>query len=251
MKDYKDCERIGNAYAFNGDLFKTKLEAQWAVFFETAGIKYKYNRNDDYGFIFTNDYTSVAGDDEPSKVYVYAPTFYLPELDVFCNVFKPTLEYGGTLELGDERLETILAAIDYHTTPVSSKGVIILRDIPFASYLAQKGKEPIFPFLQWYKGVSAQYTTFYPKHIKSAKDSGYSFVSFVKAGWEFTDTSCGSCDEGVLEIINAKKTFVDIETLDGMTVLEREKMIAAFGKAREAHFNNFGIYVDESSDNDD
>lgn len=54
---------------FDGRWFRSKLEAQWAVFFKSCGIKYEYESE---GYV-------VDGE-------TYLPDFYLPDLDIHCEV---------------------------------------------------------------------------------------------------------------------------------------------------------------------
>ena len=56
---------------YNGMLFRSRLEARWAVFFDTARIKYEYEPE---GFEYHG--------------YRYLPDFFLPELDTYVEV-KP------------------------------------------------------------------------------------------------------------------------------------------------------------------
>lgn len=56
---------------YNGMVFRSRLEARWAVFFDAAGIKYEYEPE---GFEYHG--------------YRYLPDFYLPELDTYVEV-KP------------------------------------------------------------------------------------------------------------------------------------------------------------------
>lgn len=56
---------------YNGMLFRSRLEARWAVFFDAAGIKYEYEPE---GF----EHDGVR----------YLPDFYLPEFDMYAEV-KP------------------------------------------------------------------------------------------------------------------------------------------------------------------
>lgn len=56
---------------YNGMLFRSRLEARWAVFFDVAGIKYEYEPE---GF----EHDGIK----------YLPDFYLPDMDVYVEV-KP------------------------------------------------------------------------------------------------------------------------------------------------------------------
>lgn len=55
---------------YNGYRFRSRLEARWAVFFDTAGIEYEYE---------------PEGFDCGDGVY-YLPDFYLPENDVWVEI---------------------------------------------------------------------------------------------------------------------------------------------------------------------
>jgi hypothetical protein len=77
---------------YNGFLFRSRLEARWAIFFDTLGIDYQYELE---GF-------------ELGKAGRYLPDFYLPHLDCWYEV-KP-----GKLEPEDERkIEAFLEQLDH------------------------------------------------------------------------------------------------------------------------------------------
>lgn len=66
---------------YNGYKFRSRLEARWAVFFDSAGIEYQYE---------------PEGFDLPSGGYL--PDFYLPELQVFVEIKpfkKDIVKYSG------------------------------------------------------------------------------------------------------------------------------------------------------------
>ena len=80
---------------YDGHRFRSRLEARWAVFFNTAGIKYEYEPE---GF-------------ELKDGTRYLPDFYLPELDVYAEVkadspdaeedinrAKRFIEWGGKIK---------------------------------------------------------------------------------------------------------------------------------------------------------
>lgn len=58
---------------YNGYLFRSRLEARWAVFFDEMEIKYEYELE---GFEFENGVR-------------YLPDFYLPEMDLYVEI-KPS-----------------------------------------------------------------------------------------------------------------------------------------------------------------
>lgn len=65
MSDYKPIETH-----YNGYRFRSRLEARWAIFFDTLGIKYEYEPE---GY-------------QLSDGTLYLPDFYLPESKQFFEV---------------------------------------------------------------------------------------------------------------------------------------------------------------------
>lgn len=121
---------------YNGYIFRSRLEARWAIFFDALGVEYQYEAEGYKGL---------------DNVY-YLPDFYLPEEDVHVEV-KPT----------DEKLrkdwKKILAAIDWDATSVS-KGLLILGDIPNPNDVGW-GSVPMFSFLYCRKGVVSDKAAFF------------------------------------------------------------------------------------------
>lgn len=60
-----------NTY-YNGNYFRSRLEAKWAVFFDTLNVIYEYEKE---GYVLSNG-------------HCYLPDFYFPELDLYGEV-KP------------------------------------------------------------------------------------------------------------------------------------------------------------------
>ena len=99
---------------YDGNKFRSRLEAKWAVFFDAAGIKYQYE---------PQGYKVKGSDDDGKpKVYCYLPDFYLPDFDCYAEV-KPSksklLEDGLKLN----------AMIDFGASPIAG-GLLILGQIP-------------------------------------------------------------------------------------------------------------------------
>ena len=117
---------------YNGYRFRSRLEARWAVFFDEAGIKYRY---EDEGF-------------EVGEMK-YLPDFYLP--DIGCHVeVKPSA--NALMENGTQ--EKLAWMIDYDG-PLSN-GLLILGQIP-APYKRQHHEEKYpmakFNYYYWDKGI--------------------------------------------------------------------------------------------------
>jgi len=123
---------------YKGYRFRSRLEARWAVFFETAGIKWQYEPE---GFI-SNMYET------PER---YLPDFYLPTSKTWIEV-KGTSE---ALKQEKSKLENMLdwqspipGIQDSYDDAFSSRGLLILGEIP----------EPIWgitlhPIIQHHKGL--------------------------------------------------------------------------------------------------
>lgn len=89
---------------YNGYRFRSRLEARWAVFFDTVGITYEYEPE---GF-------NVDGE-------CYLPDFYLPKFDVYAEVKPPTEEAW---------IEVENKCFDFITWGGKIKAIIILSEIP-------------------------------------------------------------------------------------------------------------------------
>lgn len=120
MSEYKPIET-----KYDGYRFRSRLEARWAVFFNAANIEYQYEPE---GFV------GMYG-------VSYLPDFYLPKFDIYCEV-KPTDEalFKDSSKIG--------GAIDFGSTLISSKGLILLGSIPY-----KPGYFPVFCALFNHKGV--------------------------------------------------------------------------------------------------
>ena len=88
---------------YNGYRFRSRLEARWAVFFDSSKIKYLYEPE---GF-------------KLSDGTYYLPDFYLPDEDYYVEV-----------KGNNDHLETDLKKVDQFVVD-SKKSVIILSELPF------------------------------------------------------------------------------------------------------------------------
>lgn len=75
---------------YNGYRFRSRLEARWAVFFETAGIEYEYEPE---GFQF----------EDGTK---YLPDFYLPWFKCYVEI-KPVSVYKDGFEEAERKCEML------------------------------------------------------------------------------------------------------------------------------------------------
>lgn len=84
---------------YNGYRFRSRLEARWAVFFDTLGIKYEYEPE---GFDLTETWKRVDPNAERLKAdqVWYLPDFFLPDYKYYVEI-KAT----GTLQDQREAIE--------------------------------------------------------------------------------------------------------------------------------------------------
>jgi hypothetical protein len=106
---------------YNGIKFRSRLEAKWAVFFDTAKIRYEYE---------PEGYETEEGGK-------YLPDFYLPDFDLYVEVKRDTEE--GIKEI----VEKCEPAIQWGG---AIKQILILSDIPGEN---PDGERWAFPIIYW------------------------------------------------------------------------------------------------------
>ncbi|GMU51013.1 MAG: hypothetical protein AMXMBFR33_01590 [Candidatus Xenobia bacterium] len=126
---------------YNGYRFRSRLEARWAVFFDTLGIRYQYEPE---GFVI-----DAYEDEKPRK---YLPDFYIPTT-------KTWVEVKGEEQRLDYQLLFDLVEYGGHLPDVadgyrSLRGLLVLGPIP-STKPERGGQEqlPIHPLVQHHKGV--------------------------------------------------------------------------------------------------
>jgi hypothetical protein len=128
---------------YKGYRFRGRLEARWAVFFDTLGIRYDYE---------PQGYEVRAGWDEPeSPSWRYLPDFHLTDWKTWVEV-KPSVDV-----ITDDYLRMLAWAVDWggclpdvadsYKTPC---GLLILGPVP---YVDPNGPLPAHPILQHSKGL--------------------------------------------------------------------------------------------------
>ena len=197
---------------YNGYLFRSRLEARWAVFFDALGVEYQYEAEGYKGL---------------DNVY-YLPDFYLPEEDVHVEV-KPT----------DEKLredwEKILAAIDWDATPVSN-GLLILGEIPNPNDVGP-GSVPMFSFLYCHKGVIAGKAAFFHKwYGKRLSVGSKNIVKELVALSAFNDiVGDYYCDTEMPSEVSTRYVLAKQEDLWSC---DNDRLRDAYRKARQARFEH-------------
>lgn len=132
---------------YMGTIFRSRLEARWAVFFDFMGIKWEYEPQ-----CFEKEY---------ERVIKYLPDFYLPEFDCWAEVKGTQNNLNADW---DSKMKHIL---DYHPSPIhnsvgSDKGFIILGSIPvYDRYIYAL---PSFTFVQHREGLWGGHCTFWPRY---------------------------------------------------------------------------------------
>lgn len=89
---------------YNGYKFRSRLEARWAVFFDTVGIKYEYEPD---GYYYTEG---------------YLPDFYLPKDDMYVEV-KPDRENA---------IPELEKAID-NCCITTRRPLVLLSEVPYVT----------------------------------------------------------------------------------------------------------------------
>lgn len=92
---------------YKGYRFRSRLEARWAVFFDAAGIQYRYE---------TEGFKTESGD-------MYLPDFYLPEYRMYAEVKGDEEQYRNDLP-------RIIKFLDGFDAPI--KRLIVLGNIPYS-----------------------------------------------------------------------------------------------------------------------
>ena len=96
---------------YNGYRFRSRLEARWAVFFDTLGIKWEYEKE---------------GFDLGEKFGYYLPDFYLPKLSI------PTwIEIKSDSKIPNEELKKFKAFHDIVSYRPKTERAYILRGNPW------------------------------------------------------------------------------------------------------------------------
>ena len=115
---------------YNGYRFRSRLEARWAVFFDSAGIKYQYEPE---GF--------CVGDFDGTSFF-YLPDFYFPDQEIYGEV-------KGRRFTEQEKAK-MAWSVDY-CGPLKD-GLVLLGNIPSKLELDDMPDFNI-PFVYWEKGI--------------------------------------------------------------------------------------------------
>jgi hypothetical protein len=168
---------------YKGYHFRSRLEARWAVFFDTLGIQWKY---EDQGFerdigVYT---ANPEGETYVANIVRYLPDFYLPHrwggggIYVEVKGDKDALkkkwwdnaqmhDYGGILP-------------DFHdSNGKDTAGLLLLSEIPEAS----TAKLYLHPIIQHHKGLVKNYAFFNYGGVSVVNDSPLADILGIAPVW--------------------------------------------------------------------
>ncbi len=141
-------QAIPTRYA--GCHFRSRLEARWAVFFDTLGIRWVYEPE---GFV------GAYGEQ-------YLPDFHLPGLQMHTDPklkamapgdAGPYVEVKPTNAALRRDAQRIGSMVDYLATPIARAGLLILGDVP-----DPRRGVPVHSLISWNEGVIGWTATFLP-----------------------------------------------------------------------------------------
>lgn len=142
---------------YNGIKFKSRLEARWAVFFDTLGLTYRYK----------SEVFELAG-------VKYAPDFYIPELNIY-------VEVKGTTEACKKDFWRMAHFVDFNG-PLNEKLMIVgaIPDYTKITFDYDKNRFSTPSFLMLYcdNGVKADEVTLvmpYDSYSTYVYSSGVNF----------------------------------------------------------------------------
>ena len=195
---------------YNGYRFRSRLEARWAVFFDAMGIKYQYEPEGFKGF-----------NDIP-----YLPDFYLPDLDIY-------VEVKGSRQALIEDSEKIAAAIDFNSTPIAKKGLLILGDIPNPEKI-EKSNIPMFYYLEWDEGIKLNFAAFVaipgrPGYLAKGPKNIFKFCFCYP--FKQTSSSYPDLPDSVYNLEN-------MWTVESLIQHPYKRVKDAYTKARQARFEH-------------
>ena len=168
---------------YAGCLFRSRLEARWAVFFDTLNIKWEYeperytlgptyryyhgDKSQRGAWWYTDlDHFNSLSDEEKNKCVVeedsyleYLPDFYLPKFDTWVDVKGVYDEKDNRITLSsvDHRLLPIHRQSDLPREDLDTNGLLYLGNIPDPTSTVFKNGHLLF---QNYKGPISEIAAF-------------------------------------------------------------------------------------------
>jgi len=203
---------------YKGYRFRSRLEARWAVFFDTLGIKWEYESEGYEKEIFANGRTETIR---------YLPDFFLPHprpdanggiyVEVKGDKFalqKEQQKYTNLLDFGSALPHFDGSGNTGAYEPV--RGLLLLGDIPQAIQM----KVYLHPIIQHHKGLVRKWAFFTPGGVQVEGGSMLSQLLDLDPDWNM------SGDDWI------------IETRDVTVKAYYPKVYDAYAAARSARFEH-------------
>lgn len=154
---------------YRGTLFRSRLEARWAVFFYSMGIEYQYEPR-----CFEKDFVN--------RIIRYLPDFYLPKLGCWAEV------KGTQNNLNADWNSKMRDVLDYDPTPIyetigTKKGFIILGSIPVYESDVSRAAMPFFTFIQHHEGLFVNKCSFFQRFGTSEIDLYVLYKEGISMGY--------------------------------------------------------------------
>ncbi len=199
---------------YKGFRFRSRLEARWAVFFDSLGIKWEYEKE------------GYEKEEHDGKIIRYLPDFFLPESETWVEV-KPSeteltkegeklgiiLDFGSPLPFITDSYKD--------TSHNKAHGLLILYNIPILNWGII-----LHPIITHWKGLIKQHAYFEDKNIKILNEYEKRLLNFfteVEDDVFFDGYGCTKEDWYIKEYtIETKKAF--------------DSVVTSYNKARQARF---------------
>jgi hypothetical protein len=166
---------------FKGCLFRSRLEARWAVFFDAIGMEWEYEKE---GF------EKRLSEDETVR---YLPDFYLPNSETWVEVKASESE----LAKEGDRLGKILdwgspipGITDSRCDDKTTNGLLLLYGIPYVSWGIV-----LHPIITHHKGLNIKHCFFdgpHPRIVSQEQRAVFKLFSDIEDeqyidGWGYTE----------------------------------------------------------------
>lgn len=195
---------------YAGYRFRSRLEARWAVFFDSLGIPWEYEPQ---GFMLGRDFPDEGITPKP-----YLPDFWLSRSKTWVEVKGDANQFDWQLladavEYGEGLPET-------EGSDTSTRGLLLLGAIPPRQPRAQ----PLHPILQHYKGGYVNLVTFTvgtphlhycPGHVFTSRDTFFEshwppgrdddWATWIRELWQQPLSLKVPCDALVLSAYDAAR----------------------------------------------
>lgn len=226
---------------YKGYRFRSRLEARWAVFFDSLGIKWQYEPEG-----FEKEEPMNREEDRPiERVVRYLPDFYLPEFGTWVEIkgqwtvekadeLTFMLDFGSPLwhftDSGykwdfDKRKEHGLDKDD-------CRGLLLLGQIPDVYW-----GNVMFPIVRHRKGLVLQFAKFTGAGYVSFVDDSAVNIAAAVAGYVMPNMGDNHLDY-YASLDKEKVEFFSAGPIIYEAKFANKKLMDAFAKARMARFEH-------------